>query len=54
MEETRIYKGRGTAEMLDDYLDFINLVFGFNGTDDDFLQLLPKLYNAEYSPCENN
>ena len=48
MEEMQIYKGRGTADMRDDYLDFINLVFGFNGHDKDFLKLLPKLYKEEY------
>ena len=54
MENMQIYKGRGTADMRDDYLDFINLVFGFNGNDKDFLKLLPKLYKEEYHPCENN
>ncbi|MBQ8402497.1 MAG: GNAT family N-acetyltransferase [Clostridia bacterium] len=54
MEELQIYKGRGTADMRDDYLDFINYVFGFNGNDEDFLKLLPKLYKEEYHPCENN
>ena len=54
MEETKIYKGRGKAEMRDDFLDFINLVFGFNGNEKDFLKTLPKLYKEEYCPCENN
>ena len=30
MENKDIYFGRGTAEMFDDYMDFINYVFGFN------------------------
>ena len=51
---SEIYKGRGNASMRDDFLDFINLVFGFNGSDEDFLKLLPKLYKEQYQPCENN
>lgn len=51
---SEIYKGRGNASMRDDFLDFINLVFGFNGNDEDFLKLLPKLYKEQYQPCENN
>ena len=43
-----IYYGRGTAEMFDDYMDFINYVFGFNGNSSDFKKLLPKLYKYEY------
>ncbi len=54
MSDIKIYKGRGTADMREDFLDFINLVFGFNGKDTDFLKLLPKLYKEEYAPCENN
>ncbi len=49
-----LYKGRGSADMRDDYLDFINYVFGYNGTKEDFIRLLPKLYKEEYHPCENN
>lgn len=33
MADTIIYKGRGNAEMYDDYMDFINYVFGFNGNE---------------------
>ena len=54
MSEIKIYKGRGSAEMRDDYIDFINYVFGFNGNSSDFPKLLPKLYKPEYHPCENN
>jgi predicted acetyltransferase len=46
-----IYYGRGTAEMFDDYMDFINYVFGFNGDSSDFKKLLPKLYKYEYEPA---
>lgn len=52
--EKYIYKGRGTGMDREDYLDFINYVFGFNGNDEDFLKLLPKLYKTEYQPCENS
>ena len=30
MADTIIYKGRGNAEMYDDYMDFINYVFGLS------------------------
>lgn len=51
MENKDIYYGRGTAEMFDDYMDFINYVFGFNGNSSDFKKLLPKLYKYEYEPA---
>ena len=51
---SELYFGRGNASMRDDYLDFINLVFGFNGNDRDFLKMYPNLYKAEYDPCYNN
>lgn len=54
MADNIIYKGRGTPEMYDDYMDFINYVFGFNGNEQDFKKLLPKLYNPECNPCYNN
>lgn len=50
MSNNGIYYGRGTAEMFDDYMDFINYVFGFNGDSSDFKKLLPKLYKYEYEP----
>lgn len=52
--EKKISKGRGTGIAREDYLDFINYVFGFNGNEEDFLKLLPKLYKEEYQPCENS
>ena len=51
MSNNGIYYGRGTAEMFDDYMDFINYVFGFNGDSSDFKKLLPKLYKYEYEPA---
>ena len=35
-----IYYGHGTKEQFDDYMDFINYVFGFNGNQNDFKKLL--------------
>lgn len=46
-----IIYGRGTHEQFDDYVDFINYVFGFNGNDSDFIKLLPKLYRPELAPA---
>ena len=40
-EEKNMYYGRGTAEMFDDYLDFINYVFGFEFA----------LQGGRYEPC---
>lgn len=39
-----VFKGNVNRE---DYLDFINYVFGFNGADRSFEKLLPKLYKKE-------
>ncbi len=46
-----LYQGRGNISMQDEYMDFINYVFGFNGRDRDFYKLLPKLYKPEYDPA---
>ncbi len=54
MSDKNIYFGRGSAEMFDDYMDFINYVFGFNGTAEDFKRLLPKLYKYEYEPAASS
>ena len=48
------YRGRGTPDMYDDLMDFMNYVFGFDGDGKDFKKLLPKLYNREYDPCWSN
>lgn len=48
-----IYYGHGTKEQFDDYMDFINYVFGFNGNQNDFKKLLPKLYKVEYQPAHH-
>jgi len=54
MTNPTIYKGRGTPELYDDLMDFLNYVFGFNGNEQDFKKLLPKLYNPDCDPCYNN
>ncbi len=54
MSDPILYKGRGTPEMYDDLMDFMNYVFGFNGNEKDFKKLLPKLYKPEYDPCCSN
>lgn len=51
MCDNNIYYGRGTKEMFDDYIDFINYVFGFNGNSSDFKKLLPKLYKYDLNPA---
>ena len=50
----KIYHGRGNEALYDDYFDFINYVFGFNGNSEDFKQLLPKIYRPEDTPVENS
>lgn len=54
MNSENIYAGRGNASMYDDYLDFINYVFGFNGREQDFPKLLPKLYGRADDPAANS
>ena len=54
MNDDKIYAGRGNASMHDEYIDFINYVFGFNGRDRDFPKLLPKLYGREDNPAGNS
>ena len=54
MNSENIYAGRGNASMHDEYLDFINYVFGFNGQAQDFPKLLPKLYGREDNPAANS
>lgn len=49
-----IYFGRGRREQYDEYMDFINFVFGFNGRDNDFRRLLPKLYGEDDDPATNS
>ena len=48
------YCGKGTHIPFDDYMAFINLVFGFTTPDQQFEGLLPKLYKAHYRPQDEN
>lgn len=49
-----IYIGKGNEKYYDEYMDFINYVFGFNGNTSDFKKLLPKLYKPEDKPVESS
>lgn len=54
MENTNVKCQKGSVEQYEDFLDFINYVFGFNGSENDFVKLLPKLYRKEKNPaCKN-
>ena len=44
MTDERIILAKGRQEDNEDYVDFINYVFGFNGKDRSFYKLLPKLF----------
>ncbi len=44
----------GHAEEYQDFLDFINYVFGFNGKDSSFLSLIPHYYLPQCHPEKNN
>lgn len=52
--DTNITFGRGRADQFDEYIDFINYVFGFNGNEQDFPKLLRKLYRPELNPAGNS
>ena len=54
MSDPILYKGRGTPDMYDDLMDFMNFVFGFDGNGEDFKKILPKLYDPERDPCRSN
>ena len=49
-----IYCGRGFDVPYADYMDLINLSFGFHTPERQFLGLLPKLYREEYRPQDSN
>ena len=50
-----IYKGIGTDHCNhEDLIDFLNYVFGMNGTKSGFYRLLPKLYRPQYRPEDYN
>lgn len=52
--ETRIYCGRGNHIPYADYMECINLVFGFTTPEQKFEGLLPKLYNEDRRPQDSN
>ncbi len=45
---------KGNISMQDEYMDLINYVFGFNGAQEDFYKLLPKLYKPQFDPCASS
>ncbi len=49
-----LYYGRGNGIDREELLDFLNLVFGFNGYDHGFMHILPNLYKEEYDPAGHN
>ena len=46
--------GRGTYEQFEEYMDLIDLVFGYTNTINQFRNLLPKLYKPELQPAYNS
>ena len=46
-----LYIGRGNPSMYEDYIDFINYVFGYYHRPHDFITLMPRRCKAEYDPC---
>ena len=51
---TDLTYGRGTYEQFEEYLELINLVFGYTNTVNSFDLLLPKLYQPELMPAYNS
>lgn len=49
-----LFKGRGRGIPYQEYIDFINYVFGMNGRDNAFDRLLPKLYAPGRDPMSGN
>ena len=49
-----IYCGRGHRVAYTDYMDFIDMVFGFTTPEQKFLGLLPKLYREYRRPQDSN
>ena len=52
--ETKIYCGRGRHIPYADYMNCINLVFGFTTPEQKFEGLLPKLYREDRRPQDSN
>lgn len=51
---SEIFRGKGSPEMREELIRFLDMVFGFTENGNNFLKLHPKLYKEEYRPCENN
>ncbi len=49
-----IHMTHGKPEQRDELLKMLDLTFGFNEGDTQFINLLPKLYKEQYRPAENN
>ena len=49
-----IYCGRGTNVPYADFMDLINLAFGFTEPERQFYGLLPKCYREQYRPQDSN
>ncbi len=49
-----VYRGRGAGVPYDEYITLINEVFGFDGVEQDFRKLLPKLYRPGRAPQNEN
>ena len=49
-KDVDVYIGKGGPVSREDYIDFINYVFGFNGVAKSFDTLLPKLYTEGCDP----
>lgn len=45
---------KGTRQDKEEFIHFINYVFGMNGVDQSFLKVHPKLYDPDTSPAEQN
>ncbi len=52
-EERKIKVSKGDTSDNEDYVDFINYVFGFNGYDSSFYKLLPKLFGRGNDPAKD-
>ena len=49
-----IFCGRGTKVSHGDFMNLINVCFGFTSPESDFRGLLPKCYREEYRPQDSN
>ncbi len=52
--EHQILVEKGTRQDKEEFIHFINYVFGMNGVDQSFLKVHPKLYGPDTSPAEQN